>query len=106
MTEDEAYKVHIQYTFNAFCKVVIRHAAIDKILKLRRRWEREVSLDYLMSEKFASLPSRSSLKKISFLPAARPTFCTMRNLPTPLPSCRTRHRKKFSATISCASRSE
>jgi hypothetical protein len=54
MTEDEAYKVHIQYTFNAFCKVVIRHAAIDKILKLRRRWEREVSLDYLMSEKFVS----------------------------------------------------
>ena len=46
MTEDEAYKVHIQYTFNAFCKIVIRHAAIDKILKLRRRWEREVSLDY------------------------------------------------------------
>ena len=43
MTEDEAYKVHIQYTFNAFCKIVIRHAAIDKILKLRRRWEREVS---------------------------------------------------------------
>ena len=35
MTEDEAYKVHIQYTFNAFCKIVIRHAAIDKILKLR-----------------------------------------------------------------------
>ena len=30
MTEDEAYKVHIQYTFNAFCKVVIRHAAIDE----------------------------------------------------------------------------
>ena len=55
MTEDEAYKVHIQYTFNAFCEVVIRHAAIDKILKLRRRWEREVSLDYLMSEKFVQL---------------------------------------------------
>ena len=52
MTEDEAYKVYIQYTFNAFCKVVIRHAAIDIILKLRRRWEREVSLDYLMNEKF------------------------------------------------------
>ena len=42
MTEYEAYKVHIQYTFNAFCKIVIRHAAIDTILKLRRRWEREV----------------------------------------------------------------
>ena len=37
MTEDEAYKVHIQYTFNAFCKVVIRHAAIDKVINLRRR---------------------------------------------------------------------
>ena len=55
MTEDEAYKVHIQYTFNAFCKVVIHHAAIDIILKLRRRWEREVSLDYLMNEKFVQL---------------------------------------------------
>ena len=44
MTEDEAYKVHIQYTFNAFFKAVIRHAAIDIILKLRRRWEREVPL--------------------------------------------------------------
>ena len=55
MTEDEAYKVHIQYTFNAFCKIVIRHAAIDKILNLRRRWEREVSIDYLMNEKFVQL---------------------------------------------------
>ena len=55
ITEDEAYKVHIQYTFNAFCKIVIRHAAIDVILKLRRRWEREFSLDYLMNEKFVQL---------------------------------------------------
>ena len=55
MTDFEAYKVHIQYTFNAFCKIVIRHAAIDIILKLRRRWEREVSLDYLMNEKFVQL---------------------------------------------------
>ena len=106
MTEDEAYKVHIQYTFNAFCKVVIRHAAIDKILKLRRRWEREVSLDYLMSEKLSSLPSRSSLKNIFLPPAARPPFCIMRSLPPPLPFCRSRRRKKFFVTISCASRSE
>ena len=61
MTEDEAYKVHIQYTFNAFCKIVIRHAAIDKILRLRRRWEREVSLDYLMNEKFAQLAAALAL---------------------------------------------
>ena len=52
MTEDEAYKVHIQYTFNAFCKSVIRYAALDKILQLKRKWERQVSLDYLINEKF------------------------------------------------------
>ena len=64
MTEDEAYKVHIQYTFNAFCKVVIRHAAIDNILKLRRRWEREVSLDYLMNEKFVRFAEPEELQQL------------------------------------------
>ena len=67
MTEDEAYKVHIQYTFNAFCKIVIRHAAIDKILKLRRRWEREVSLDYLMNEKFVQLAEPEQLEEYHFI---------------------------------------
>ena len=95
MTELE-YQEYIRHTHNAFCKIVIRHAAIDKILKLRRRWEREVSLDYLMNEKFVQLAE----------PAARPPFCTMRNLPLPLPSCRSRHRKKFFAIIFCASRNE
>ena len=52
MTEIEAYQEYIRCKHNAFCKVVIRHAAIDIILKLHRRWEREVSLDYLMNEKF------------------------------------------------------
>ena len=66
MTEDEAYKVHIQYTFNAFCKTVIRHAAIDKILKLRRKWEREVSLDYLMNEKFVQLAEPEQLEEYLF----------------------------------------
>ena len=66
MTEDEAYKVHIQYTFNAFCKIVIRHAAIDKILKLRRRWEREVSLDYLMNERFVQLAEPELLEEYLF----------------------------------------
>ena len=31
MTEDESLQSHIQYTFNAFCRIVIRHAPIDKI---------------------------------------------------------------------------
>ena len=63
MNNFEDYKVHIQYTFNA-CKVVIRHAAIDIILKLRRRWEREVSLDYLMNEKFVQLAGPEQLEDI------------------------------------------
>ena len=66
MTEDEAYKVHIQYTFNAYCKIVIHHAAIDKILRLRRRWEREVSLDYLMNEKFFQLAEPEQLEEYFF----------------------------------------
>ena len=51
MTEDEGYKVHIQYTFNAFCKVVIRHAAIDAARSIRSRRKREISLEYLIEEK-------------------------------------------------------
>ncbi len=52
MTDFEAYQEYIQRKHNAFCKTVIRYAAIDKILNLRQQWEREVSLDYLMNEKF------------------------------------------------------
>lgn len=54
-TEDEACKVHIQYKCNAFCKTVLRPAAIANPLKLRRRWEQDVSLPLLRerSEKIA-----------------------------------------------------
>ena len=52
MTDQIAYQEYIQRRYNAFCKTVIRCAALDKILKLKRQWERQVSLDYLMNEKF------------------------------------------------------
>ena len=52
MTEIEAYQEYIRCKHNAFCKAVIRYAAIGKIIRLRQRWERETSLDYLMDEKF------------------------------------------------------
>ncbi len=52
MTDQIAYQEYIQRRYNAFCKTVIRCAAMDKILKLKRQWERQVSLDYLMNEKF------------------------------------------------------
>ena len=46
MTDQIAYQEYIQRRYNAFCKTVIRCAALDKILKLKRQWERQVSLDY------------------------------------------------------------
>lgn len=51
LTELE-YQEHIRHTHNAFCRIVIRHAAIDMALRLRKQWQREISLDYLMYEKF------------------------------------------------------
>lgn len=52
MTELEDYQDYIQRSHNAFCKIVIRHAAIDIALRLRKQWEKELSLEYLMYEKF------------------------------------------------------
>ena len=52
MTDQIAYQEYIQRRYSAFCKTVIRCAALDKILQLKRQWERQVSLDYLMNEKF------------------------------------------------------
>ena len=54
MTELE-YQEHIRHTHNAYCKIVIRHAAIDIALRLRKQWEKELSLGYLMFEKFVPL---------------------------------------------------
>lgn len=52
MTDFEQYKEHIEYTFNAYCKIVIRHAAIDESRRLRSTWKREISFEYLTEEKF------------------------------------------------------
>ncbi len=48
----EAYKEHIEYTFNAFCRIVIRYAAINAWRKRNRRRQREVSFEYLTEKKF------------------------------------------------------
>ncbi len=41
----EAYKEHIVYSFNAFCKVVIRYAAINAWRDRNRRRQKEISFD-------------------------------------------------------------
>ena len=50
MIYSEQYKEHIEYTFAAFCKVVLRNEAINAYRDFGRKQKREVSLDYLMSE--------------------------------------------------------
>ena len=51
MTCTEEYKEHIESTFHAFCKVVIRNATINAARTRSRRYKREISLEYLTNEK-------------------------------------------------------
>ena len=51
----EAYKKHIMYTFNGFCKTVIRFAALNAWRDRIRRRQKEISLEYLTEEKFYPL---------------------------------------------------
>ena len=50
MIYSEKYKEHIEYTFAAFCKVVLHNAAMTAYRDFGRKQQREVSLEYLMSE--------------------------------------------------------
>ena len=47
MINSEQYREHIERTFNAFCKIVLYHAALGVYKKLRKKQQFEVSLDYL-----------------------------------------------------------
>ena len=47
MMNTEQYREHIERTFNAFCKIVLYHAALGVYKKLRKKQRFEVSLDYL-----------------------------------------------------------
>lgn len=51
MTCTEEYREHIEYTFHAFCKVVIRNATINAARTRSRKRKREISLEYLTDEK-------------------------------------------------------
>lgn len=55
MTSSEAYKEHIEYTFNAFCRIVILYAAINAWRERSRRRQREISFEYLTEEKYHPL---------------------------------------------------
>ena len=51
MTCTEEYKEHIEYTFHAFCKIVIRNASYTALRTWSRKHKREISLDYITDEK-------------------------------------------------------
>ena len=59
----EAYKEHIMYSFNGFCKVVIRYAAINAWRDRNRRRQREISFEYLTEEKFYPLSTSDEYLK-------------------------------------------
>lgn len=50
MIYSEKYKEHIEYTFAAFCKIVLHNAAMTVYRDFGRKQKQEVSLEYLISE--------------------------------------------------------
>lgn len=50
MIYSEEYKEHIEYAFAAFCRIVLRNAAVSAYRDFGRKQKHEVSLEYLMSE--------------------------------------------------------
>ena len=63
MTEHEKYQEHIRHTHDAFCKTVIRHAAIDAARSIRSRRKREISLEYLIEKNTThSVPQINTLR--------------------------------------------
>lgn len=58
MMNNEQYREHIERTFNAFCKIVLYHAALNAYKKIRRKQQFEVSLDYLREFDFEPVAAR------------------------------------------------
>ena len=52
MSYSKEYKEHIEYTFAAFCKTVLRNAAMSAYRDIGRQRKHEISLDYLMEERY------------------------------------------------------
>lgn len=61
MNITEEYREHIEYTFNAYCKIVIRNAAINAARQRYRRCKREISLEYLTDEIHYPLSTQEEL---------------------------------------------
>ena len=101
----EAYKEHIMYTFNGFCKTVIRFAALNAWRDRSRRRQKEISLEYLTEEKFYPLGTTDEyfeappMKNTPLRYAVRQLSSPVGNLPLPCYLCRRRTGKSFSFTF-------
>lgn len=56
MTCTEEYQERIEYTFHAFCKVVIRNAMYTALRTRSRKNKREISIDYLTEDEYFIVP--------------------------------------------------
>lgn len=74
MRNNEQYWEHIEYTFNAFCKIVLYHAALGAYKKLRKKQQFEVSLDYLREFDFEPIATTDEY----FVKYDMPTAFTIR----------------------------
>lgn len=101
----EAYKEHIEYTFNAFCRVVIHYAAINAWRDRDKRRQREISLNISQKKSFIhfvrqthislTLTSNTLLRY-----AVRGLSSQMEILPKPCPLCQRKRGKSFTFIFS------
>ncbi len=89
-----------------FARLSFVHAAIDEILKMRRRWEREVSLDYLMNEKFVQLAEPEQLEEYLFTACGQTAVLYHAELAAALALLPEQAQEEIFAITSCASRRE
>ena len=83
-----------RYRFDAFCKTVLKHEAIDYIREMKRQASRETSLERLPQTAMNKLCSADDYPSDSTTMCSRIAAVTCRSeasrWPTPLPVCRNR----------------
>lgn len=84
----ETYKEHIEYTFNAFYRIVILYAAINAWRDRNRRRQREISFEYLTEEK-AVEKAIAALADTIPLEAIQPPHSSQKNSIRSIPIYRT-----------------
>lgn len=68
MMNSEQYREHIERTFNAFCKIVLYHAALGAYKKIRKKQQFEVSLDYLREFDFEPVTTTDECSVKYYMP--------------------------------------